>query len=511
MDLDGGPGAEGDGVKKPVLLSERTLDQLPPEVAVPRYRRRDVRPRIAHLGVGGFHRAHMEVYTDDLLQAGVGDWGISGVGLVPADRGMKEALQPQDHLYTVVARSARHREVRVIGSLVDYLLAEEGREQVLERLALEQTRIVSLTITENGYRYRPATGELDGEDPEVRHDLADPGNPRTAVGVLAEALRRRRDSGLPSFTILSCDNLPGNGQMLRRLLLDYCRQVDGELHAWIEETTALPNTMVDRITPFTTQENRAFLEGELGIHDNWPVFCEDFRQWIIEDHFPAGRPEWDQAGARFVPNVHPYELMKIRLLNGSHSTLGYLGYLLGFRDVDLAMADPDLRLFLRESYMEEVTPTLQPVPGIDLSSYKDELVRRFSNPAIKDQMLRLAMDGSKKIPNMIARPLAETIRAGRSHRSIALSIAGWMRFLTGSDEQGQPIPIEDPLGTKLTEAARKSLRPGAIDPRPFLALGEIFGDEIPRSAAFVATLTHWLNRLSAKGARSTLQAFLRGE
>jgi len=498
-------------MKPPLPVSESTCSQLPAEVLVPRYDRRAVRPRIVHLGVGGFHRAHQAVYTDDLLQAGVGDWGICGVGLVAQDRAMRDALAPQDWLYTVVARSAQEREVRVIGSLVGYLLAHEDREAVVSRLADGQTCIVSLTVTENGYRYRPATGELDAEDPEVRHDLHAPRQPRTAVGVLAEALRRRRERGLPPFTILSCDNLPGNGQMLRRLLLDYCRQVDAGLHAWVEEQASLPNCMVDRITPFTTPENRAFLAGELGLQDNWPVFCEDFRQWIVEDRFPFGRPEWDRAGARFVADVHPYELMKIRLLNGSHSALGYLGYLLGFRDVDLAMADLDLRSFLRERYMEEVTLTLAAVPGIDLAAYKDELVRRFSNPAIKDQVVRLAMDGSKKIPNMIARPLAEALGAGLPVRSMALAIAGWIRFLTGADEDGRPIPIEDPLGPELTKAAQASCRPGAVDPRPFLALRAIFGEEIPRSAGFVQALTSWLTRLIDNGARATLRAFLRGE
>ncbi len=491
-------------MKEALPLNERSLSRLPAEVAVPRYDRAAVRPRIVHLGVGGFHRAHQAVYTDDLLQAGIGGWGICGVGLTPSDRKMQEALAPQDGLYTLVARSAGAREVRVVGSIVRYLLAEDDLEGVLARLAGEETRLVSLTVTENGYHYHPATGELDGNDPEVRRDLADPARPRTAVGVLAAALERRRRQGREPFTILSCDNLPGNGQMLRRLLLDFSRQVDRELHAWIEERVPLPNTMVDRITPFTTAENRALLEGGLGIRDNWPVFCEDFRQWIIEDRFALGRPEWERAGARFVADVHPYELMKIRLLNGSHSALGYLGYLLGYRDVDLAMADPDLRAFLREHYMEEVTPTLEPVPGIDLKAYKDELVRRFSNPAIKDQVLRLTMDGSKKIPNMIARPLAETIRAGRPAPAMALAIAGWIRFLAGTDEEGRPIPIEDPLAQKLSDAARR----GRADPRPFLALQEIFGAEIPRSAAFVDTLAGCLGRLYAEGTRATLRAFL---
>jgi mannitol 2-dehydrogenase len=492
-------------------LATRTLAQLPPEVQVPRYDRRGVRPRIVHLGVGGFHRSRQAVYTDDLLQAGIGDWGICGAGLVSQDLRMKEALTPQDYLYTLVARSAEAREVRVIGSIVRYLLANEETETLLEQMAAEQTHIVSLTVTENGYRYRPATGELDLNDAEVRHDLVHPARPRTAIGVLVEALRRRREAGLEPFTILSCDNLPGNGQMLRRLLLEYTLQVDAGLHAWIEGTAPFPNTMVDRITPITTVENRSFLEGELGISDNWPVFCEDFRQWIIEDRFTLGRPEWERAGARFVPDVHPYELMKIRLLNGSHSALGYLAYLLDFRDVDLAMADGDLKAFLREHYMEEVTPTLRPVPGIDLDSYKDQLVRRFSNPAIKDQVLRLAIDGSKKISNMIAPPLAETIRAGRPARCMALAIAGWIRFLAGSDEQGRPIPIEDPLAAKLTEAAKKCLRPDGADPRPFLALREIFTEEISRSAAFVEALGGWLGRLQVRGTRATLRALLRGE
>ena len=495
-----------------MTLSAGTLSQLPPEVSVPNYDRGAVQPWIAHLGVGGFHRAHQAVYTDDLLRRGLDRWGICGVGITAADRRMQEALAQQDWLYTLVAASAEGLDVRVIGSMVRYLVAREDTRPVIERLAGEETRLVSLTVTENGYHHDPQTGELNLLVPEVAHDLDHPNEPQTVVGTLAAMLVWRFRGGRRPVTILSCDNLPGNGAILRGLVLGFLAEArlpeaDYGARGWVEEAVPFPNTMVDRITPFTTEDRRRSLEQQYGVRDNWPVFCEDFRQWVIEDRFATGRPPWEEAGAQFVPDVHPYELMKIRLLNGSHSALAYLAYLLGHRDVDRAMADPDLRCFLRERYMEEVTPTLQPVPGIDLDAYKDGLVRRFANPAIRDQVTRLAMDGSKKVPNMIVKPLAETLRAGRPFGAMALALAGWIRFLAGTDEEGKAVVVEDPLAESLMAAARR----GGRDPRPFLALREIFGEEVPRARALVEALAGYLERLHAEGARRTLQGFLAGE
>ena len=492
-------------MKSPIELVQANLPRLDPRIVRPVYRRGDVRPRIAHIGVGGFHRAHQAMYADELLQNQIGDWGICGIGITPGDRAMRDALHAQDCLYTLVSRSANSEDVRVVGSIVDYRLAAGDPRAVIDYLCQPQIEIVSLTVTEGGYNYDFNTRRIDVGDSRVRADLEDPDNPQTAVGYLAAVVKRRFREGTPAPTILTCDNLAQNGDLLRSLVVEFAENTDPELAHWIEDNVAFPNTMVDRITPSSTPEKIAWLSDHFGISDRWPVFCEDFVQWVIEDRFVSGRPEWERAGVQMVADVHPYELMKIRLLNGSHSALSYLGYLLGYRDVDEAMADTDLCSYLREWYMEEITPTLSPVPGIDLDAYKDQLIRRFANPAIKDQVLRLAKDGSKKIPNMIIRALGEMIERRLPHRAVALAVAAWIRFLGGADEQGRIIPVEDPLAELMTETAAD----GGMNPRPFLSLPELFAPEVSRCEPFVHEVEGFLADLYRKGARKTLQEFLR--
>ena len=455
---------------------------------------------IVHIGVGGFHRAHQAVYLDDLLASGGGmEWGICGVGLRPADSTMRDALVPQDCLYTVVSRGAEGNELRVVGSILRYLFAPTQGEAVLEAMASPQTKIVTLTITESAYNHSEATGEFNAGHPDVLRDLQSPTHPVSVFGYLAEALDRRRRLGLPAFTVLSCDNLPHNGDVARRSLLAFAALRDPALHDWIAENAAFPNAMVDRITPQTTDADREMVLGGFGIEDAWPVVTEPFRQWIVEDRFSDGRPPLERVGVQFVSDVTPYEKMKLRLLNGGHSAMGYLGALAGFTYVHEVMADPLFAGFVRRLMDDEVTPLLPPVPGIDLAAYKDTLMTRFGNPAVGDQVSRICLDGSSKMPRCLLPSLREALAAGRPSPLLTLSVAGWFRYLSGEDERGRPYPIDDPLAEELTARARQ----GGPDPRSLLAVTDLFGN-LAASEVFIQTLAADLSRLYADGARATL-------
>ncbi len=487
---------------RPAPLSERTIGRLPAGFGVPAYNRRDVRPAIVHFGVGGFHRAHQAVFTDDVLASGDLSWGIRGAGIAEGDRRMKEALSPQDYLYSVIARDTRGEDRRIVGSILDLILATENPAELVKVLSDESTRIISMTITENGYCYRPESGELDFDHAGIRNDLAQTGKLRTIYGCLHAAFARIRRQGSRLPTVLSCDNLPQNGDRLRRLFLQYLEKADPELGKLVENEVAFPNCMVDRITPITTAGQREGFPQAFGFVDRWPVFCERFRQWVIEDRFPAGRPDWSVSGAAFVSDVVPFERMKIRLLNGSHSALGYVSYLLGFRRVDLAMADPDVRAFVR-AYMDEISPTVGRVPGIDLEAYKESLIERFSNPAIADQVLRLAQDGSKKIPNMILEPVGEMLEAGRPCPRAAFALAAWIRFLEGTDEAGDPIPIDDPQGPALQAAANQTKTGGVSR---FLGIGSVFPARIASDPSLRSAVSESLSAIRGQGTRSALRA-----
>ena len=466
-------------------LNENTLGSLQ-NVAVPRYDRRHIKPGIVHIGVGGFHRAHEAVYTDDLItQGGASRWGICGVGLRPEDRAMRDALVPQDCLYTVVTRDAAGDKARVIGSLVRYVFAPEEEQAFRSALTAPETRIVSLTITEGGYAPHPE-------------------QPQNVFRYLSDALRARRDLGLKPFTVLSCDNLPGNGDAAKRALL--AASPDTDLAHWIAQNAAFPNSMVDRITPQTTDADRALAREEFGIDDAWPVVCEPFKQWIIEDDFCDGRPEWEQAGAQFVPDVAPYETMKLSLLNGSHFAMAYLGFLAGFATVPEVMADPQFRTFIQRLMDDEVTPLLPPVPGIDLADYKATLMTRFDNPAIKDQITRLCLNGSGKFPQYLLPSLQKAIRSGGPHRLLTLALASWMRYLSGKGEQGQAFLIDDPQAAALTALAAQ----GGPNPSLLLSDRQVFGD-LGQSALFVQEVSDALRQLYTFGARAALAAALQTE
>ena len=485
-------------------LNESTLHRLAPEIAVPRYARAELRPAIVHLGVGGFHRAHQAVYLDTLAERGIShDWGVVGVGLLPQDKRMEEALLPQQCLYTLVERGADTESARVVGSITRYLFAPEHREEVLRTLAAPATRVVSLTITEGGYGYNQVTGEFDPETPGVQEDLARPSTPSTAFGYICEALARRRKDGIPPFSVLSCDNLQGNGALARQVFTSFARLRDADLAGWMEANVAFPNCMVDRITPQTTDQDRAMVERVFGVADAWPVMTEPFTQWVVEDTFCNGRPPLEEVGAQIVPDVHPYEAMKLRLLNADHQALAYLGYLCGHRLVHEVMADPPFPIFLARLMDEEVTPLLAPVPGVDLVTYKRTLIKRFANPQVRDQVLRLCQDSSNRMPKFLLPSIHEALAAGRPCRLLTLAVAGWFRFLAGVDEQGQPIPIDDAMAGTLVPLARQ----GRDDPRPLLGVESLFGD-LAQHPAFVDELGAALRILYAEGAEATLARYL---
>jgi mannitol 2-dehydrogenase len=484
-------------------LNTENLASLPEKVLRPAYDRGQVRQGIVHIGVGGFHRAHEAVYTEMLLNQGLAtDWGICGVGLRAEDRAMQAALAAQDCLYTLVELGdGADTAVQVIGAIGDFLLAEDGAEALIAKLASPDIRIVSLTITEGGYCTDDSTGEFNADLPQIRHDLAHLQAPRTVFGFLAEALVRRRDAGIPAFTLMSCDNLPHNGDVARKALLGFCALRDSALHDWVAANVSFPNAMVDRITPMTSDSHRARLLADTGIEDSWPVVAEPFLQWVLEDKFCNGRPQWERVGVQFTDDVTPYEEMKIGLLNGAHLAMAYLGALLGHEYAHETMQDAQLRDYVRRYMDEDVTPLLAEVPGINLTEYKDTLIERFSNTAICDQVSRLCSDGSSKFPKFVLPTLLGQIEQGRALDRTALIIAAWCHYLRGVDEKGNRYPIPDPRAAWLAEAFSDTDH--LTD--NFLALEDVFGKVIPQSAAFVAAFQRQLDRLQTLGVRATLE------
>src|SRR3954447_1484034 len=485
-------------------LCNANLASLDPEVATPAYDRSQVRVGIVHLGVGGFHRAHEAMYLDRLMNAGLAsDWGICGVGVLPSDRPMAEALAAQDHLYTLVVKHPDGTlEPRVVGSIVDYLFAPDDPGTVLDRLADPGIRIVSMTITEGGYHIHPVTGRFEAADDDIKADLAPGAVPRTSFGLLTEALSRRRQRGILPFTVVSCDNIQGNGGVARRSLSAFADLREPGLGEWIRREVAFPNSMVDRITPATTDADRAELAGRFGVVDQWPVVCESFAQWVLEET-PGERPPWEQAGVQPVKDVAPYELMKLRLLNASHQAVAYLGYLAGYRFIHEACGDPLFARFLRAYMDDEATPTLEPVPGIDLDDYKSVLIARFSSPHIRDTLARNATDTSDRIPKFLLPVLRRNLESGGPVRLSAAVIAGWARYAEGVDEQGQPIEVVDPLRDTLTAAAGAQ----GSDPLAFLRNRDLFGDHVD-DERFTAAYLAALESLHRVGARATVQGLV---
>jgi len=484
-------------------LRSTTLHSLGPDVSVPAYDRRQVSVGIVHLGVGGFHRAHQAVYLDTLMNAGAAlDWGICGVGVLPPDRRMADVLAAQDHLYTVVVKHPDGTfEPRVIGSIVDYLFAPDDPEAALERMADPATRIVSLTITEGGYNLHAVTGEFIEDEEGVRSDLEPGAVPRTAFGLVVEALVRRRSRGVPPFTVVSCDNIEGNGDLARRAFAAFAALRDPDLGAWVQREVAFPNGMVDRITPVSTDDDRAELARRFGVEDEWPVVCEPFTQWVLEDTFTQ-RPPLEQAGVQLVEDVRPYELIKLRLLNASHQALGYFGYLAGYRLVHEVAQDPLFARFLLAYMDQEATPTLAEVPGIDLDSYQRTLIERFSNAQVRDTVARLCAETSDRIPKWLLPVIRHNLASGGQIALGSAVVASWARYAEGVDEDGEPIKVVDRLADTLTATAGQQ-----DDPLAFVRNAELFGN-LAEDERFATAYLAALESLHRHGARATLEELM---
>ena len=483
-------------------LSPETLVAHPPAAAVlrPRYDRARLSPAIVHLGLGAFFRAHGALYTEDALNAGGGDWGIVGVSLQRPDQ--RDRLAPQGGLYTALERGPAGERARIVGNLLDVRVAPEDPAGIVALLAAPETRIVSLTVTEKGYCHDPATGRLREDHPDIRHDLGAPDSPRTAVGFLAAALRRRRAAGRRPFTVLCCDNLPHNGALLRGLVLDFTAMSDPGLAGWIEEAVPFPSTMVDRIVPAMEQKDLAAAQAATGLADLAPVAHEPFRQWVIEDRFAGGdRPAWELAGAQFTEDVASFEHMKLRLLNGAHSALAYLGYLAGHETIVEAVGDPPLSGYVRRLWAE-IRPMVPPPPGQDLAAYTEDLMTRFGNPAIRHRTWQIAMDGSQKLPQRLLSTVRERLAAGLPIPALALAVAAWARYAGGVDEAGRPIDVRDPMAPTF----RAALDAAGNDPGARLAallgLEPIFGTDLPFHQGFRAAVAVAYERLLAVGARA---------
>ncbi len=490
---------------KPQPLNARTVASWSGRLPVPAYDRRLVIPGVVHFGVGGFHRAHQAMYHDRLMNAGGAlDWGICGVGVLPDDRRMQAALDAQDGLYTLVIKhSDGTYEPRIVGSVVGYLFAPDDPEAVIRTLAAESTRIVSLTITEGGYYINDVTGEFDVANPEVIHDVEPHAVPRTVFGLISEALARRRTRGLPPFTIMSCDNVQGNGDLTRRVLAEFARLREAEFGDWVEREMHFPNSMVDRITPATTDADRAEVRERFGIDDRWPVVCEPYAQWVLEDSFTGGRPRYQDAGVQLVDQVQPYELMKLRLLNGSHQAMCYFAYLCGYRLVHDAARDRLFQAFLLGYMDEEATPTLPAVPGVDLDAYKHTLLDRFSNPQVRDTVTRLCAQSSDRIPKWLLPVVRQQLATGGEVRRSAAVVASWARYAEGVDEAGNTIEVVDRLRDSLMQLARRQ----AEDPDAFIENRDLFGD-LARNERFVTSYRSALDSLHRRGARATLESLV---
>lgn len=486
-------------------LNNYALPAIPGPISTPGYNRTKLTEGIVHFGVGGFHRAHQAMYLDRLMNAGKAlDWAICGVGVLPGDTRMKKVMDSQDCLYTLTVKHADGtRHAKIIGSIINYLFAPDDPEAVIEKMASPGIRIVSLTVTEGGYNFHHVTGEFNADNPDVIHDLHPEATPRTTFGLITEALARRRERGLAPFTVMSCDNIQGNGDVARKMFTAFAALKDPELGTWVTENVCFPNSMVDRITPVTTDEDCLTAAREYGVADAWPVVCEPFEQWVLEDRFSLGRPPLEDAGVQLVTNVEPYELMKLRLLNASHQGVCYFGHLAGYTYAHEAAQDPLFARFLLDYMNKEATPTLEPVPGIDLDSYKHTLIDRFSNEYIRDTLDRLCAESSDRIPKWLL-PVIQTNlnQGGEIHRSAAI-VASWARYAEGTDEHGNPINVVDRLKEPLMAAAARQHK----EPLAFVSNRQIFGDLIDNQA-FVSAYTEALRELHSAGAIATLKSLI---
>ncbi len=486
-------------------LSLATLKDLQADIRVPAYGRDSLKAGILHFGVGNFHRAHQAVYLDELFSAGHShDWALIGAGVRPADAEMRDALAAQDWLTTVVEQDATTKNARVTGAMIDYI--EPGNTiRILDTLADPAIRIVSLTITEGGYFIDAASGKFNPQHPEIQHDALNPDAPKTVFGLILAGLQRRHANGHPPFTVMSCDNIPGNGHVTADAVVGLAELSDPAFGVWIRQNVAFPNGMVDRITPATGDRERAMVTESFGVRDNWPVVCETFRQWVVEDHFPTGRPALEKVGVTFVEDVAPYELMKIRILNGGHAAIAYPAGLMDIHFVHDAMANPLVSGFLEKVEQDEILPVVPPVPDTDLQAYFQKVGERFANPTVGDTVRRLCLDGSNRQPKFILPSVNDQLARGGNIAGLAMVSALWCRYCAGTTDGGAEIAPNDPDWARLNERALAA----RDNPEAFLAMEDIFGP-LAKSQTYVHAFSKALTAIWRDGTKTTLEHYLAG-
>lgn len=486
---------------------EKNIATEPLSVARPDWQQSSLVSRIVHLGCGAFHRAHQALYTHHLLACSDSDWGICEVNIRPGNGArLIERLKSQNLLYTVAEQGVTGTELKIIGSMKEALHPEfDGTEGILAAMTKPETAIVSLTITEKGYCTSAASGTLNLSHPLILHDLACPTQPESAMGYLVEALSRRRQQGKAAFTVLSCDNLRENGHVAKAAVLGLAAARDPMLAEWIEQHVTFPCTMVDRIVPAATPESLELIAGQLGIFDPCAIACESFRQWVIEDNFVQGRPDWDRVGAQFVADVTPFEIMKLRMLNGSHTFLAYLGYLAGYETIADTMDSRAYRTAVKALMLQEQAVTLSMPQGTCLNDYAELLISRFANPSLKHRTWQIAMDGSQKLPQRLLDPVRQHLAAGSDFSHLALGVAGWMRYVSGIDEQGDSIEIVDPL-VEQYQAIHQRYSSARDRVQALLAIDAIFGHDLPENTLFVSRVMKAYSSLIQQGARRTVEA-----
>lgn len=474
---------------------------LPEHVKCPGFTPSDHGAGIVHLGLGAFHKAHQAAYTDTALARSGGDWRITGVSL----RSLEPAAQlaPQNGLYTLIEHSAQGSSARIIGSIANAYALGPDRAAVLEALTTSATRIVSITVTEKGYGLDRSTGGVDTSHPAIAHDLKDPDEPVGVAGLLVWALRARHAAGVPPFTVLCCDNLPENGRLLRGLMVDFARRAMPEIAEHIANDVAFPSTMVDRITPAATEATLAVAAEMTGREDAAAIETEAFSQWVIEDHFPTGRPDWESAGAMFVSDVKPYEEMKLRMLNGAHSMLAYAGFIAGCTHVSDVMADPVLSRLVRR-HLSAAAATLPQLAGVDFDQYADALVARFSNPHLRHQTYQIAMDGTEKLPQRILAPAVDAQAAGQPLAPFAFAVAAWMRYALGKTDAGEPFALRDPREEELAQLTRDQSAENIV--ANLMALPEFFPKALVKDNAFLQMVSARLGIMLDHGMRPALDA-----
>ncbi len=486
-------------------LNQKNMTLLPSGVQKPIYERAALKQSIVHIGVGGFHRAHQAFYLDELLNKGDTDWAICGMGIKQTDERIYKTLKEQDCLYTLIVKhTGGEIQSRVIGSITDFIFVPEDPTAAIEKLSDPQTKIVTLTITEGGYNF-DQNGEFIINNPDIQWDIKNPGVPKTVFGLIAAALKIRMGKNIPAFTVLSCDNIQHNGDVARKMLLSYTGTVDKSLSEWIQVNVCFPNWMVDRITPVTTPKDIELLHSETGIEDVWPVTCEPYIQWVLEDKFSDGRPAWEKVGVQFTTHIDPFEKMKIRLLNAGHSFLGLIGLLYGYETIDQTVNDPDIRKALLAFMDEEVTPVLGEIEGVNLTAYKDSLIERFANPNIKDQLTRICSESSAKLPKFLIPTIREQLEHNGPVNRSTFVLAAWCRLMELSGQEGFNYGLRDEMLELLTNNAKLSAND---DPLMFISISAVFG-ELINNERFVNTYLSSIENIRRNGIHKAVKNLIK--